>query len=68
MQFESLAEFLYMGGHGKFVWAVYIMGIAVLLYNVIRPKMMQRQLVAQHLQAQKREQRREQQDGQVEQQ
>lgn len=33
MQFESLADLFFMGGHGVFVWAVY--GVAFLILAVM---------------------------------
>jgi len=40
MQFDSLSDFIQMNGHGVYVWAVYFLGLGVLLLNVLRPKMM----------------------------
>jgi heme exporter protein D len=55
MQFETLSDFIQMGGHGQFVWSVYVIGIAVLLYNVIRPKLQLRQLIQSNHRNQQRE-------------
>lgn len=43
MQFDSLSDLIQMSGHGVYVWAVYFIGIAVLVFNVLRPKMMMKQ-------------------------
>ena len=42
MQFDSLSDFIQMNGHGIYVWTVYILGVAILVMNVIRPKMLQK--------------------------
>lgn len=55
MQFESFNEFIDMGGYGPFVWAVYGIGIAVLLYNVILPILLERRLFTEHLRLRERE-------------
>lgn len=56
MAFESFTDFVAMGGHGLFVWLAYAIGIAVVLFNVISPKLIQKQLIED----QKRRLRREQ--------
>ena len=43
MQFDSLSDLIQMSGHGVYVWAVYFLGIVVLVLNVLRPKMMMKQ-------------------------
>lgn len=30
-----MAEFLAMGGYGQFVWPVYGLGLAVVIYNIV---------------------------------
>ena len=47
MQFESLTGFIDMGGYGLFVWSVYGLGIAVLLYNVVMPKLLLRRFLGE---------------------
>ena len=37
MQFESFQEFIQMGGHGPYVFSVFIMSVLVLVGNVLRP-------------------------------
>ena len=36
-QFDSLSEFLAMGGHGPFVWISYAISLVVMIYLVISP-------------------------------
>ncbi|MBV1878533.1 MAG: heme exporter protein CcmD [Pseudomonadales bacterium] len=47
MQFDSLADFMAMGGHGYYVWSVYAIGLAVLVINLMVPLLGERQLIAQ---------------------
>jgi len=30
-----MAEFLAMGGYAEFVWSVYALGVAVVIYNIL---------------------------------
>ncbi len=43
MQFESLPEFLQMGGHAAFIFSVYLISAVVVLFNVILPLKQKRQ-------------------------
>ena len=45
MQFDSLADFLSMGGYGIYVWAVYAIGVFILIYNVISPGLLLRRFI-----------------------
>lgn len=36
-QFDSVGEFIAMGGHGAFVWSAYGITLAVMLWLVARP-------------------------------
>jgi len=54
MQFESLAEFIQMGGHGAFVFSVYIISAVVLIVNVILPLRQKRRFFADQAERQKR--------------
>ncbi len=47
MHFETFADFINMGGHGLFVWSVYAIGIGVMLFNVLRPSILQKQFFQQ---------------------
>lgn len=37
MSFESLQEFIAMGGHGPFVWTSYGVAALVIFYNIVQP-------------------------------
>ncbi len=37
MQFDNLADFIDMAGHGKFVWMAYVIGFLVVFYLVWTP-------------------------------
>ncbi|MEJ2043212.1 MAG: heme exporter protein CcmD [Reinekea sp.] len=54
MAFESVADFLAMGGHGLYVWLSYGIAGAVFIYNLFSPRLMRRRLI----QDMKRRQRR----------
>ncbi len=34
-----MAEFLYMGGYGQYVWTVFGLGIVTVVYNVVSARM-----------------------------
>jgi heme exporter protein D len=36
-QFQSLADLIYMSGHGPYVWACYGIGLLVVAYLLISP-------------------------------
>lgn len=36
-QFETMMEFLAMGGHGAYVWSAYAISIVVLVWLVVAP-------------------------------
>ncbi|MBP0049989.1 heme exporter protein CcmD [Marinobacterium sp. AK62] len=55
MSFNSFSEFMAMGGHGLYVWLSYGLGLAVILINVILPRLQRNRLLAE----QKRRLRRE---------
>lgn len=46
MQFESLSEFLTMGGHGLYVWLSYGVGVVLITYNLVAPRIRYRQFQA----------------------
>ncbi|MFT7244639.1 MAG: heme exporter protein D [Candidatus Azotimanducaceae bacterium] len=54
MQFETLAEFIQMGGYGAFVFSVYIISAVVLIANVIFPLRQKRRFFADQAERQKR--------------
>lgn len=37
MRFDSLADFIAMGGHGPFVWSAYGIALVVIAFNFIWP-------------------------------
>lgn len=41
-QFDSLADFMAMAGHGPYVWISYAVSLAVMLYLVAGPLMRKR--------------------------
>ena len=55
MNFDSLAAFFYMGGHGLFIWSAYGVTFIVLAVNVLLPRMTR----AKFIQSEKNVQRRE---------
>lgn len=55
MSFNSVSEFLAMGGHGLYVWLSYGLGAGVIVANLILPKLNRNRLLAE----QKRRLRRE---------
>lgn len=55
MQFESIAEFIQMGGHGPFIFSVYIISAVVLIGNVILPLLQKRRFFADQIKRQKRQ-------------
>lgn len=36
-QFESIQEFIQMGGHGPYVWSAYVISLSVLIWLIINP-------------------------------
>ena len=55
MNFNSVSEFLAMGGHGLYVWLSYGLGLVVIVANLVLPKLSRNRLLAE----QKRRLRRE---------
>ena len=54
-QFESLSEFIQMGGHGTYVWAAYLISLSVLIWLVVSPLHRRRKLVQEVIKQQRRE-------------
>ena len=46
-QFDTLMDFIIMGGHGSFVWSSYVITTLSLLVLVIIPPIQKRQLMSQ---------------------
>jgi heme exporter protein D len=55
MQFESFSEFIHMGGHGTFIWSVYLITAVVILVNVLLPLRQKRQFFLDQVARSKRE-------------
>jgi len=55
VQFESVSEFVAMGGHGLYVWLCYGVAVLVLLANLILPSIQRRVLLRDLSQRQRRE-------------
>jgi heme exporter protein D len=52
-QFESIADFIAMNGHGPYVWASYAITFAVLFFLVISPLLQKKAFVKQQQKQQK---------------
>ncbi len=57
MQFDSLAAFMSMEGHGVFVWSVYAITLVVMIALVVAPLRRNKQFFADQAMLVKREQR-----------
>jgi len=47
VKFESMADFLAMGGHGLYVWLAYGIALVILVLNIVQPLRLTRQFFAQ---------------------
>jgi heme exporter protein D len=54
-QFDSLSEFIQMGGHGTYVWVSYLITLLVLVWLVISPLHRKRKLMQDVIRQQCRE-------------
>jgi heme exporter protein D len=52
-QFESIADFIAMNGHGPYVWSAYAITFAVLIYLLVSPVMQKKTFVKQQQKQQK---------------
>ena len=52
-QFESMADFIAMSGHGPYVWASYAITFAVLIFLLISPLLQKKAFVKQQIKQQK---------------
>ena len=66
MQFDSIAEFIAMGGHGFYVWLAYGLTAAIILFNVMAPVIARRKLIKEQSQRLRRERARSAKKSQVE--
>jgi len=55
MQFESLTQFFYMGGHGLYVWLSFALTFIVLALNVLQPWLDKKSILVTHLKRMQRE-------------
>lgn len=55
MQFESLADFIQMGGHGFYVWLVYFITAVTIAYLVWSPLAKQRRIISEQQRRLRRE-------------
>lgn len=53
--FNSLADFLAMGGHGLYVWTAYAIGAAVIGFNILSPLRLRQKLITEHQRRLRRE-------------
>lgn len=54
-QFESINEFIQMGGHGPYVWASYLISSIVLVWLVVNPIQRKRKLMQEVARERRRE-------------
>ncbi|HSX49972.1 MAG TPA: heme exporter protein CcmD [Cellvibrio sp.] len=54
-QFESIADFIAMNGHGPFVWSAYAITFAVLIFLLISPLFQKKAFIKQLQKTQKLE-------------
>lgn len=52
-QFESIADFITMNGHGPYVWASYAITFAVLVFLLLSPVLQKKAFVKQQIKQQK---------------
>lgn len=52
-QFESIADFIAMNGHGSYVWASYAITFAVLIFLLASPLLQKKAFVKQQIKQQK---------------
>ena len=54
-QFESIADFIAMNGHGPFVWSAYAITSAVLIFLLVSPLLQKKAFIKQLQKTQKLE-------------
>ncbi|MEH6649228.1 MAG: heme exporter protein CcmD [Motiliproteus sp.] len=57
MYFDSLADFIAMGGHGLYVWLAYSIALVIVVFNIASPILRKRQFMANYRKRLQREQR-----------
>ena len=55
MVFESISEFLAMGGHCYFVWSAYLITLIVLVINIIMPIISKKKFLKSEIKRKRRE-------------
>lgn len=55
MYFDSIGEFIEMGGHGLYVWSAYAVAAAVFAWNVAAPLLQRRGFLRQQARRLRRE-------------
>lgn len=58
MAFASIADFLAMGGHAGYVWSAYGLCLAILVLNVMLPKLARRRYIKDLTRRRRREELR----------
>ena len=59
-RFESLNDFIQMGGHGYYVWSAYLISLIALAWLVISPLVRRKQFMKEIARQQQREHARQQ--------
>ena len=54
-QFESINDFIQMGGHGYYVWSAYLISLSVLIWLVVSPLKRKRKFIQEMIRQQRRE-------------
>lgn len=57
MHFDSLADFIAMGGHGLYVWLAYSIALVIVVFNIVSPILRKKQFMADYRKRLKREER-----------
>lgn len=55
MQFESFSEFIQMGGHGTFIFSVYVISAIVVAVNIALPLRQKKQFFREQVARQRRD-------------
>lgn len=54
-RFDSVSDFLQMGGHGPYVWAAYLISLSVIIWLVVSPLRRRQKLFREMARQQQRE-------------
>jgi len=58
-QFESINDFIQMGGHGYYVWSAYLISLSVLIWLIVSPLQRKRKFMREMVRQQQREMARQ---------